>query len=128
MFTIPTVGRSDVSLQWPISTNTTIANHGRRWQKWPPNTPHEALRTAPTRLMDGQQPPKQADIFLGAVEGVHGPQNTPILWRFIIAGTKECFEGHTHPQPPPQIHPLAWGAVTHPFDASARSARPHVGR
>ncbi len=37
-----------------------------------------------------------------AVEGVYGPQNTPMLWQCIIAGTKEHFEGHTHPQPPPQ--------------------------
>jgi hypothetical protein len=33
---------------------------------------------------------------------VHGPQNTPILRRCIIAGTKERFEGHKHPQPPPK--------------------------
>ena len=50
--------------------------------------------------MDGRQLPKQVDLFLGPVEGVNGPQNTPMLWRFIIAGTKECFEGHKHPQPP----------------------------
>ena len=40
---------------------------------------------------------------LGAVEGVYGPQNTPMLWRFIIAGTKERFESHKHPQPPPKL-------------------------
>jgi hypothetical protein len=57
--------------------------------------------------MDKQQPPKQADIVLGAVEGVYGPQNIPMLWQCIIAGTKESFEGHTHPQPPPKyIHKL----------------------
>jgi hypothetical protein len=56
----------------------------------------------PMRRIDGRQPPKQADILLGAVEGVYGPQNTPILWRFIISGTKERFEGHTHPQQPPK--------------------------
>ena len=61
--------------------------------------------------MDGRQPPKQADIILGAVEGLHGSQNTPMLWRFIIAGTNECFEGHAHPQPPQKLHPLAWGCV-----------------
>jgi hypothetical protein len=48
--------------------------------------------------IDGRQPPEQVDIFLGAVEGVYGPQNTPMLWHFIIAGAKEHFEGHTHPQ------------------------------
>jgi hypothetical protein len=54
------------------------------------------------RQMDGQLPPEQADITFGAVEGVYGPQNTPMLWRFIIARTKERFEGHKHPQPPPK--------------------------
>jgi hypothetical protein len=78
--------------------------------------------------MDGQYPPKQADIIFGAVEGAYGPQNTMMLWRFIIAGTKERFEGHKHPQPPPKLHLQARGVITHPFDASARSARPHVGR
>ncbi len=36
--------------------------------------------------MDRRQPPKQADILLGAVKGVYGPQNTPMLWQFIITG------------------------------------------
>jgi hypothetical protein len=48
-----------------INQHTTIANHGRHQQKWPLSAPHEALRSAPTRWMDGQQPPKQADIFWG---------------------------------------------------------------
>jgi hypothetical protein len=52
--------------------------------------------------MEGRQPPEQVDVILGAVEGVYGPQNTPMLWRFIITGTKERFEGRTHPQPPPK--------------------------
>ncbi len=72
--------------------------------------------------MDGRQPPEQADMIYGAVEGVYSPQNTPILWQCIIAGTKERFEGHTHPQSPPKILPpihsmhrrgaqgLVWGA------------------
>jgi hypothetical protein len=50
--------------------------------------------------MDGRQPPEQADIIFGAVEGVCGPQNTPMLWRCINARTKEHFEGHKHPHPP----------------------------
>ncbi len=29
------------------------------------------MRSAPTRQMDGRQPPKQADIFFWAVEGVY---------------------------------------------------------
>jgi hypothetical protein len=51
-----------------------------------------------------------------------------VLWRCIIAGTKERFEGHKHPQTPHKIHPQARGVVTHPFTALAWSARPHVGR
>ncbi len=82
----------------------------------------------PMSQMDGQQPPEQAGIIFGAVEGVYGPQNTPMLWRFIIAGTKEHFEGHTHPQPPPKLHLLAQGVVAHSFVAPARSKRRHVGR
>jgi hypothetical protein len=77
--------------------------------------------------MDGRQPPKHAGIIFEAVEGVHGPQNTPMLWRCIIAGTKEHFEGRTRPQPPKKLHPLSWGIVAHLLEASARSTRPHVG-
>jgi hypothetical protein len=29
--------------------------------------------------------------------------------------------------PPQKIHPQAWRVVAHPFEASAQSARPHVG-
>jgi hypothetical protein len=47
-----------------------------------------------------------------------------MLWWFIIAGTKECFQGHTHPQPPIQLHLQAQGIVTYSFEASAWSARP----
>jgi hypothetical protein len=102
IFSIPTVGESDVSLQRPTSIITTIADHGCRRQKWPPSTPQEALRSALTCQIDGGQPLEQAGIILGAVEGVYGPQNLPMLWRFIIAKTQERFEGHTHPQPPPK--------------------------
>jgi hypothetical protein len=75
----------------------------------PPSAPHEALRSAQTHQMDGQQPPKQADLIFVAIEGVYGPQNTPMLWRCIIAGTKVRFEGHKHPQPPQKMHPQALG-------------------
>jgi hypothetical protein len=78
--------------------------------------------------MDRRQPPKQADIIFGAVKSVYGPQNTLMLWQFIIAGTKEHFEGPTHPQPLPKLHLLAQGVVTYSFKALARSARPHVVR
>jgi hypothetical protein len=36
------------------------------------------------------------------------------------------FKGHTHPQQLQNFHLLAWGVVVHQFDASARSARPHM--
>ncbi len=100
VFTIPTVGWSDISLQRPTLTNTTKADHSRCRHKWPPSAPHEALRSTPMCHMDGWQPPKQVDIIFGAVEGVYGPQNTLMLWWFIIVETKEHFEGHTHPQLP----------------------------
>jgi hypothetical protein len=64
------VGQSDVSLQWPTSTNTTIADHGCRRQERPPSAPHEALRYDPMRQMDGQQPPKQVDVIFGAVNSL----------------------------------------------------------
>ncbi len=40
-------------------------NHGRRRQKWPPSTPHEAWRSAPTRRMDGRNSPSLRMYFLG---------------------------------------------------------------
>jgi hypothetical protein len=79
--------------------------------------------------MAGRQTPEQADIIFGAVEGVYGPQNTLMLWRFIIAGTKERFEVKaTRTLNPPPNTSQAWGVVIHLFEASARSARPQVGR
>ncbi len=103
IFTNPAVGWSDISLQRPTSTNTTIANHGCHQQKWPPSTPHEALRSMTMLWMDGQKPPKQVNIILGAVAGEYGPQNILMLWQCIIAGAKGRFIGHTHHQPPPKI-------------------------
>ncbi len=47
--------------------------------------------------------------YFGVVEGVYGPQNTPMIWQFIIARTKERFEGHTHPQPPKKFTHLLRG-------------------
>ena len=36
------------------------------------------------------------------VEMVHGLKNALMLWRHIIAGIKECFEGHASSQIPPK--------------------------
>ncbi len=74
MFTIPTVGQSDISLQRPTTTNTTIAKHGRCQQTCPPSAPHEALCSAPMQWMDGRQPPEEADIIFEGVEDVYSPQ------------------------------------------------------
>ncbi len=109
---IPTIGRFDVSLQQPTTTNTTIANHGRQQQKWPPSTPHKALHSMLMHCMDGRQSPKQVGIIFWDDEGVYGPQKTPMLWWFIIAWTKEHFEGHTHLQQPKKLYLLAWGLPT----------------
>ncbi len=104
-------------------TNTTIADHGRRRHKWPPSAPHEALRSALKRRMDRGQPPKQADIILGLlrvchsnVVAIHHCWNKGTLW------------GPYTPSITQKLYPLARGVVSHPFDASAWSARPHVGR
>ncbi len=92
-------------------TNTTIANHGCRRQKWPPSAPQEALRSTPTHQMDCRQPPNQADIILGGVEGMYGLQNTLMLWHCIITITLECFEGHTHHKNPQNYTRLLGGLL-----------------
>ncbi len=56
-----------------------LHNHGRRRQKWPPSTPHEALRSAPRLLMDGRQPPEIVDVVFWGVEGVYAPQSAPLF-------------------------------------------------
>ncbi len=123
-----TVGVSDISLQRPTTTNTAIAtmHHGCRRQKFPPSAPHEALRSALTSPLNKRRLAKQAGIILWGVEGACGPQNAPMLWQCIIAGTKERFKDHTHTQTSKKLYPLAWGVVTYPFDKLARGARPHV--
>ncbi len=42
-------------------------NHGCRWQKWPPNAPHEALRSVLMHQMDGWQTSKLVDIIWGGL-------------------------------------------------------------
>ena len=48
----------------------------------------------------GDDPPSKWMCFCGGVEGVHVLQNAPVLWRRIIAGTKERFDGRAPPRPP----------------------------
>ncbi len=78
-------------------------------KKIPPSAPHEVLRSAPTHRMDGQQPSKLVDVFWGEIEGVYGPQSTPLFRQWCITATLECFEGHTHPQQPPKLYPCSGG-------------------
>ncbi len=60
------------------TTGVTTANGCRQWKR-PPSAPHEALRYALMRQLNGQQPTKQADVFWGGVEGVYGPQSAPLF-------------------------------------------------
>ncbi len=39
--------------------------------------------------------------------GFYEPQNTLMLWQFMIARAMERFEGHKHPQRPQKMHPQA---------------------
>jgi hypothetical protein len=73
----------------------------------PPSTLYEALRPTPTHQMDGGQPPNQADIVLGAVEGVYGPQNTPILWQCALSEQRSTLRAiHTLNNPKNYTHLL----------------------
>jgi len=58
-------------------------------------------------------------LFVGG-DRVYGPQNAPMLWRRIIAGTEERFEGHKPYHPPQKAYSLARGVVPDQSDASAR--------
>ena len=71
--------------------------------------------------------PEQADMLFVGGDWVYDPQNAPMLWRRIIAGTGERFEGHTPYQLPQKAYPLARGVVIYPSDASAREIAPRVG-
>jgi hypothetical protein len=101
-----------------------------RWRQ--PSTLQRWLRgylptTAAIMATTVSSSPPCFTTFVCAVHSTMGG-NTPMLWQCIIAGTKKHFKGHTYPQQPKKVYPLAWGVVAHPIDALARSARPHVGR
>ncbi len=107
-----------------ITTTTTIDATGGNGPLAPHMRPF-ALHRSFKWMVDN--PPSLRMYFFGRVKGVYGPQSAPLFWQWWITTTLKCFEGHTHPQQPPKLCPLAPGVVAHPFDASARSARPHVG-
>jgi len=74
--------------------NNNHHNHGRRRRKRAPRAPQEAFRPDPTRRIDRVRYPEQADMLFVGGDWVYDPQNAPMLWRRIIAGTGERFEGH----------------------------------
>ncbi len=107
-----------------ITTTTTMATAGGNGPLVPrmrPCAPHRQFE-----WMDDNSPSLRM-YFWGGVEFVFGTQSAPLFWRWWIATTLEYFEGHTHPQQPQKLHPLAQGVVAHSFNALAQRARPHVG-
>ncbi len=101
-------------------------NHGRRWRKWPPSAPHEALRSTPMPRMDGWQPPELADVFMGGfrmfkpsqrsfVPAIMHCHNIGVFWRPYTPSTAA------------KITSACLGVVAHPFNMATQSARPHVG-
>ncbi len=72
----------------------------------------------------GDNPPSLW-MYFGGGWGCLWPSKCFRQW--CIATKSECFEGHAHPQQPQKLYLFARGVITHPFNTSARSARPHVG-
>jgi hypothetical protein len=62
-------------------------NHGRRWRKWPPSAPHEALSSALMLRMNRLQRPKLVDEIFWGVEGVYGPRSAPLFRQWWITTT-----------------------------------------
>ena len=91
--------------QRPSQLQPTMADTGGNG----PLAPH-MRHCAPRRhhcLME--EAPQASSYNLGGSEGVYGPQNTPMLWRCIIVGTMERFDGHTPPHSPQNYNRLLGG-------------------
>ncbi len=101
---IPIVDQFDFSLQWPTTTNTTIADHDRCWLKWP-LVPHIRPYALLWRLHLIGADPLSNQIFLGGCWGcVWLPKHSHSeMCQCIIAGLKKLFDGHADPQSPPKI-------------------------
>jgi hypothetical protein len=116
-----------ICIQRLTMANTTIANHGRRRQKWPPSAPHEALHPVPMQQMDGRQPPEQVDIIFvvlrvcmalkilqycgdvhrwnkGVLQGPYSPSTTPKNIR-LLGGLSPIHSTSWH-----RAQGLMWGA------------------
>ncbi len=59
--------------------------------------------------MDGWQPLEQADKILGAVEGVYGPQNTPMLWWWSLPEQRSALRVIQTLSPPQNYICKLWG-------------------
>jgi hypothetical protein len=78
--------------------------------------------------MDGRQPPEQADITFEAVEGVYMALKTlRCCGDASSPEQRSALRGIHSLNPPKKLHPLSRVVVAHPFDATARCKRPHVG-
>jgi hypothetical protein len=105
-----------------ITTATTMAAAGRNG----PLAPH-MRPCAPRRCIEwmGDNPPSLRMYFLGGVEGVYGPQCTPLFRRWWIATTLECVRDHKRPQQPQKyIHLL--GGLSPIHSLRRHGAKGHV--
>ena len=98
--------------QQPSQPQPTMADTGRN-EKWHPSAPHKALRLAPSSLLDGGQPPEQADsIIFWGVAGVYGPQNTTMLWQCSLPEQRSSLRDiYPLTPPPPQYICLLGGLL-----------------
>jgi hypothetical protein len=96
-------------------------NHGSHRRKWSPRTPQEDLHPVTTRGIDSIEPLEQVYMLFGGwLERVCSPQNTPMIWQFIIAIIKDCFEVHKPSHPQRKAYPLAQRIVPYQSNVSAQ--------
>ncbi len=77
-------------------------NHGRHQQKWPPSTPHKALRSAPMHQMDGWQPSKLR-MYLGGGWGCVWPSKRSFVLVMMHHNNIGVFLGPYTPSTAPKI-------------------------
>ncbi len=89
-----------------------MANHGCRQRKWPPTTPHEALRSVPMGWMDGQQPPKQAGIIFWSCWGCVWPSKHSDVVAIHHCRNKRALWGPCAPSTPPKNYIRLLGGLS----------------
>ncbi len=77
-------------------------NHGHHQRKWPPSTPHEALRSVPMHWMDGRQPSELADVF-GGGWGCAWPSKHSFVPAMMLHHNIGVFWGPYTPSTAPKI-------------------------